>query len=270
MLKYIVSKRNDKMIVDTHLHLNTEAFKDDLDQVIKNANDQDVKKLIVIGMDHKTSKQAIDIAENHEGVYVSVGLHPGYVDEGDDSEFIHHYVNHKKVVAIGETGLDFYWTKENKDLQIKRFVEHIELSIKYHLPLVIHTRNSFQETYDLLKPYEGKAFGVFHCFSSNLIDAKKAIDLGFYIGIDGPITFKNPKELLPIVENIDLKHILIETDSPYLAPTPFRGKRNEPKYLVEVVKKIAEIKNMTEEEVKDITTRNAHQLFKLGGMNHED
>lgn len=258
------------MIVDTHLHLNTEDYKNDLDQVIKDAFEAGVKKLIVIGMDHETSKKAIDIAERYEGVYASVGLHPGYVDEGDDPEFIHKYVDHPKVVAIGETGLDFYWTKENKDLQMKRFVEHIELSIKYHLPLVIHTRNSFQEAYDLLKPYKGIAFGVFHCFSSDLEDAKKAIDLGFYIGIDGPITFKNPKELLPIVKNIDLKHILIETDSPYLAPTPFRGKRNEPKYLVEVVKKIAEIKNMTEEEVKEMTTKNAHQLFKLGGMNHED
>lgn len=258
------------MIVDTHLHLNTEDYKDDLDQVIEHAFEAGVKKLIVIGMDHDTSKQAIEIAERYEGVYASIGLHPGYVDEGDDPVFINEYISHPKVVAIGETGLDFYWTKENKDLQMKRFVEHIELSIKYHLPLVIHTRNSFQEAYDLLKPYEGKAFGVFHCFSSDEKDAKKAIDLGFYIGIDGPITFKNPKDLLPIVKNIDLKHILIETDSPYLAPSPYRGKRNEPKYLVEVVKKIADIRNITEEEVKEITTRNAHQLFKLGGMNHED
>ena len=270
MLKYIVSKRDDMMIVDTHLHLNTDDYKDDLNQVIRDANDQDVKKLIVIGMDHKTSKQAIEIAETYEGVYASIGLHPGYVDEGDDPAFVKEYINHPKVVAIGETGLDFYWTKDNMELQIKRFAEQIELSIKYHLPLVIHTRNSFQEAYDLLKPYKGKAYGVFHCFSSNLEDARKAIDLGFYIGIDGPITFKNPKELLPVVQEIDLSNIIIETDSPYLAPTPYRGKRNEPKYLVEVVKKIAEIKHMTEKEVKDITTRNAHQLFKLGGMNHED
>lgn len=258
------------MIVDTHLHLNTEDYKDDLDQVIKNANDQGVEKLIVIGMDHKTSKKAIEVAETYDGVYASVGLHPGYVDEGDDSAFIHKYINHPKVVAIGETGLDFYWTKDNMELQIKRFKEQIELSIRYDLPLVIHTRNSFQEAYELLKPFKGKAFGVFHCFSSNLEDAKKAIELGFYIGIDGPITFKNPKDLLSIVKEIDLKHILLETDSPYLAPSPFRGKRNEPKYLVEVVKKIAEIKNLTVEDVQKITTRNAHQLFNIGGTKHEN
>jgi TatD DNase family protein len=256
------------MIVDTHLHLNTEDYEKDLDSVIKKAYDQGVKKLIVIGMDEQSSLQAIKIAEIYEHVYATVGLHPGYVD-GHDTDFIEPLLSHPKVVGIGETGLDFYWQKDNIEKQMICFLKQIELSIKYNLPLVIHTRNSFQEAYDLLKPFYRKAYGVFHCFSSDLNDAKKAVDLGFYLGIDGPITFKNPKALLPIVQTIDLKHILVETDSPYLAPMPYRGKRNEPSYLVEVVKKIAEIKKISQEQVSQITTHNAHQLFRLGGKNDE-
>lgn len=256
------------MIVDTHLHLNTEDYEKDLDRVIKNAYEKGVKKLIVIGMDEKTSLEAIRIAETYDHVYATVGLHPGYVDD-HDTDFIEPLLNHPKVVGIGETGLDFYWQKDNMEKQKQCFLNQIELSIKHDLPLVIHTRNSFLEAYDLLKPFHKKAFGVFHCFSSDLKDAIKAIDLGFYVGIDGPITFKNPKDLLPIVKDIDLNHILVETDSPYLAPMPYRGKRNEPSYLVEVVKKIAEIKNISYEQVSQITTHNAHQLFRLGGKKDE-
>jgi TatD DNase family protein len=257
-----------KMIVDTHLHLNVEDYDKDLNEVIQRAYEKGVKKLIVIGMDEKTSLKAIKIAETYEHVYASVGLHPGYVDD-NDTNFIEPLLKHPKVVAIGETGLDLYWTKDNIDRQIRMFVEQIELSIKHQMPLIIHTRNSFNEAYETIKPYRDKAFGVFHCFSSNVIDAQKAVDIGFYIGVDGPITFKNPKDVLPIVEQIDINHILVETDSPYLAPMPYRGKRNEPSYLFEIVKKIAEIKNLSVEDVSDITTKNAYKLFHLGGNNHE-
>ncbi len=257
------------MIVDTHLHLNTEDFEKDLDAVIKRAYHIGIKKLIVIGMDEQTSLQAIKIAEKYEHVYATVGLHPGYVDD-NDTKFIEPLLSHPKVVGVGETGLDLYWQKDNIEKQKKCFSEQIKLSIKYKLPLVIHTRNSFDEAYELLVPYKDKAFGVFHCFSSHLDDAKKAIELGYYIGIDGPITFNKPKELLPIVKEINLEHILIETDSPYLAPTPYRGKRNEPSYLIEVAKKIAEIKALSLEEVSFITTKNAHQLFRLGGLKDEN
>lgn len=257
------------MIVDTHLHLNTEDYEKDLDQVIKKAYDEGVKKLIVIGMDEASSIKAIKIAETYDHVYATVGLHPGYVDDDDNTDFIEPLLSHPKVVGVGETGLDFYWTKDNMEKQIKCYLEQIKLSIKHDLPLVIHTRDSFQEAHDLLIPYQGQAYGVFHCFSSDLKDAIKTVELGFYIGIDGPITFKNPKELLPIVKEIDLNHILVETDSPYLAPMPYRGKRNEPSYLKEVVKKIAEIKHISYEEVSEITTHNAHHLFRLGGKEDE-
>src|SRR5690554_2353251 len=184
------------MIVDTHLHLNTEDYDNDLNDVIKDAYTKGVEKLIVIGMDKTSSEKALEIAHTHEGVYATIGLHPGYVDEGN-TDFIENMLKDSKVVGIGETGLDLYWQQDNLKVQQKSFLKHIELSIKHQMPLVIHTRNSFKEAYDMLLPYKGKVFGVFHCFSSDLEDAKKAIDLGFYIGIDGPITFKNPKDLLP-------------------------------------------------------------------------
>ncbi|MCD4826686.1 MAG: TatD family hydrolase [Acholeplasmataceae bacterium] len=256
------------MIVDTHLHLNVEDYDKDLSEVIDRAYEKGIKKLIVIGMDEKTSLKAIEIAEQYEHVYASVGLHPGYVDD-NNTNFIEPLLKHPKVVAIGETGLDLYWTKDNLDRQTEMFINQIKLSKKHHLPLIIHTRNSFNEAYDTIKGYKGEVTGVFHCFSSNLEDAMKTVDLGFYIGVDGPITFKNPKDILPIVENIDLKHILVETDSPYLAPMPYRGKRNEPSYLIEVVNKIAEIKKIDAHKVSEITTENAYKLFHIGGSNHE-
>lgn len=256
------------MIFDTHLHLNTNEFEGDLDEVIKRAYDQGVKRLLVIGMDEKTSLRAIEIAETYAHVFASVGLHPSYVDDSN-TNFIEPLLKHPKVVAIGETGLDLYWQDKNFERQKEMFIKQIELSIQYQMPLIIHTRNSINEALQIVKRYQNKAFGVFHCFSSNLEDALKVIDLGYLIGIDGPITFKNPKELLRVVEEVDLKHILLETDSPYLAPAPYRGKRNEPSFLTEIVKKIAEIKQVSIEEVGHITTQNANHLFKLGGNKNE-
>lgn len=253
------------MIVDTHAHLNTDEFKDDLEQVLSRADAQDVKLILVIGMDEASNLLAIEQAAEHEMVYATVGVHPGYV-ENSTTDHLEALLKEDKVVAIGECGLDLYWKKDNIDLQKKVFIEQIELAKKTKLPLVIHTRSSFEEAYQCLLPYQGEVRGVFHCFSSNLKDAKRAVDLGFYIGIDGPVTFKNSSELVEIVEKIELKYILVETDSPYLAPMPYRGKRNEPGYVHYVVEKIAEIKGLTIEEVKKQTTQNAFDLFHLGGF----
>lgn len=247
-------------MIDTHAHLNIEDFKEDIDKVIQNAKDNNVKRIIVIGMDDASNKRAIKLSLKYEMVYATVGIHPGYVENGDAKNIIQ-YLNHPKVVAIGECGLDFYWTKDNVEEQKEIFKQQIILAKTYKLPLVIHTRNSFTEAYDMLKPYKGMVYGVFHCFSSNLEDAKKAIDLGFYIGIDGPVTFKKNEDLKAIIEHIDLNHILIETDSPYMAPVPYRGKRNEPAHLKYVAQKIAEIKKISLQSVVDITTVNSYQLF---------
>lgn len=251
-------------MIDTHAHLNVSDYDHDLDDVILRAINSHVKAVIVIGMDEKSNHRAIEIAEKYPMCYASVGVHPGYV-EHSDTKHIRALLKHKKVVAIGECGLDFYWTKDNIKEQEDVFKKQIEISIDTNYPLIIHTRNSFSEAYQLLEPYKGKVKGVFHCFSSTIEDAKKAINLGFYIGIDGPLTYKKALDTVELVKEIGLEHILIETDSPYLSPMPFRGKRNEPSYVRFVADKIAEIKGITTEEVVKQTSINAHMLFNLGG-----
>lgn len=251
------------MIIDTHCHLNMSEFNDDISDVIKRADEHDVKMMIVIGIDHPHNLRAIELAESYENIYATVGIHPTSVDDDQDIARVKSLLDHPKVLAVGECGLDFYWRKDNKEKQIAIFKEHIELAKYSKKPLVIHTRNSFKEAYDLLLPHKGEVTGVFHCFSSNLEDARKAIDLGFMIGMDGPITYKKNDVLKEIVLHVDLEHILVETDSPYMTPAPFRGKRNEPGYTHYVVEKIAEIKGLDVEIVKQITSSNARRLFQL-------
>jgi TatD DNase family protein len=255
-----------KMIVDTHAHLNTEEFNLDIANVIERAKENDVLKVIVIGMDLQHNLRAIELAKTYDMLYATVGVHPSYVDTTSTDHLEALLVN-KRVVAIGECGIDLYWSKDNLELQKKVFIEQIKLAEKYKLPLVIHTRSSFEEAYQCLLPYKGKVTGVFHCFSSNLFDAKRAIELGFYLGVDGPITYKNAKDIKEIVATIDLKHILVETDSPYLSPAPNRSSRNEPANLSQVIKTISEIKKISMDEVKQQTTHNAYHLFNLGGTN---
>ncbi len=250
-------------MIDSHAHLNLEDFDKDVDMVIKNAFENGVKSIIVIGIDAKTNKKALSIVEQYEGLYATVGIHPSVADDGG-VETIVDYLSHPKVVAIGECGIDLHWRQDNLKQQLDIFDQQIRLAIAYDLPLIIHTRNSFAEAYQAVLPYKGKVKGVFHCFSSGFEDASKAIDLGFYIGIDGPVTFKNGKEAKDVATRIPLNRLLVETDSPYLAPMPHRGKRNEPKYLPLIVKEIALLRGLTLMEVIQQTTANAKQLFHLG------
>ncbi|VEU80210.1 TatD family hydrolase [Haploplasma axanthum] len=251
-------------MIDTHAHLNVSEYNDDVNDVVKRAKENQVKKIIVVGMDHETSLKAIELSTKYQELYATVGIHPGYVNDSDHMKLNGLY-NNKKVIAVGEIGLDYYWTDDNRELQEKIFEEQIQKAILLNLPVIIHTRNSFNEAYEIVKKYQGKVRGVFHCFSSNYIDALKAIELGFFIGVDGPITFKNNQMLVEIVQNIPLENLLIETDSPYLTPIPFRGKRNEPANVYYVAQKIAEIKNISFDEVKKVTTNNAVKLFNLRG-----
>ena len=250
-------------MIDSHAHLNIEDFDKDVEMVIKDAFQAGVKSMIIIGIDQDTNKKALEIVEQYEGLYATVGIHPSVADEGDVDSIIKH-LRHPKVVAVGECGIDLHWRKDNLKQQLHVFDEQIKLSIDYDLPLVIHTRDSFDEAYQALLPYKGKAKGVFHCFSSNLADAMKAIDLGFYIGLDGPVTFKNGKDAQEIAKHIPLNKLLVETDSPYLAPTPYRGKRNEPKYLPLIIKEIARLRGLSETEIERQTAENTKQLFHLG------
>lgn len=252
------------MIVDTHAHLNTDDYKDDLERVLINAVNHQVKVVIVIGTDEVSNKRAIELAHQHPMIFATVGVHPEYADT-EKTQDLELLISDKKVVAIGECGIDLHWRQDNLDKQKEIFIEQIELAKKYKLPLVIHTRSSFEEAYQCLLPSKGMVSGVFHCFSSDLEDARRAVELGFYVGIDGPITFKKNDELKRIILGIDLKNILVETDSPYMAPMPYRGNRNEPAYTKYVVEKIAEIKGLSFEEVMNQTTKNAYDLFNLGG-----
>ena len=252
-------------MIDTHAHINIKELSSKIDEILLNAKNKGVNQIIAIGMDYKTSKEAIRLAMEYDEIYATVGIHPSFV-KGSNHHLLNELYNNEKVVAVGEIGIDLYhdYNKKTFDLQKKVFEEQLLKAIKLDLPVVIHIRNSFEETYQIVKKYKGKTRGVFHCFSSDLKDAQKVIDLGFYIGLDGPITFKrNNEELLEIVRNIDLKHILIETDSPYLSPEPFRGKRNEPANVYYVAKKIAEIKNIELDEVIKTTTQNAFELFGI-------
>lgn len=248
-------------MIDTHAHINTKQFNQTIDAVIDRAKANHVNHIIVIGMDAYHNKRAVDLANQYPNLYATVGIHPTTL-EGDVA-LLKPFLDNKKVVAIGETGIDLYWDKTNLDLQEKYFKAQIELAIEYDLPIIVHTRDSFTEAYACLEPYKGKVRGVFHSFSSNLSDAKKAIDFGFYIGISGVVTFNKATDLHEIVEKIDLKHMILETDAPYLAPVPFRGKTNEPAYTLYVLKKVALIKNIDEKIVDEVTTNNAIKLFNL-------
>jgi|SRR5690554_1915143 len=250
-------------MIDTHAHINVEPLINNIETILKNAKTNGVSKIVAVGMDLETSLKAIKLANTYENIYASVGIHPGYVNNSDHEQLNHLYEN-KKVIAVGEIGLDFYHTDKNKDLQLVVFEQQIVKAIKLNLPIIIHTRNSFSEAYEIVKKYQGQVTGVFHCFSASLEDAKKAIDLGFYVGFDGPITFKkNNDELINIVKNIDINKILIETDSPYLSPEPFRHKKNEPANLIYIAKKLAEIKDLTFKEVVRVTSNNAKKLFNI-------
>jgi TatD DNase family protein len=252
------------MLIDTHVHLNSHQFNNDVDEVIKRALANDVKIMIVVGFDHKTNQRAIELAEQYDFIYATVGFHPTdakKIKESDKEQLLP-LLKHPKVVGIGECGLDFYWDKEHIDKQIKLFQWHIELSLKYDLPLVIHMRDASEATYNVLSDYEGLK-GIMHCYSGSAEMAPLFMSLGLHISLGGPVTFKNgrvPKEVAKIVP---MDRLLVETDSPYLSPHPFRGKQNEPARVKLVAEEIARIKEMPYVEIANQTTKNALQLFGI-------
>lgn len=252
------------MIIDTHCHIFDSKFDDNREEVIQEALNMGVKKLIVVGYDKETSLKAIEFANKYNFCYATIGLHPSEVKYETDAElsWIEKLINHKKVVAIGEIGLDYYWDKTYVEEQKLYFEKQISLAKKYDLPIIVHCRDAINDCYNILKKHEVK--GVMHCFSSSYEMAKEFTKLGFYLGIGGVVTFKNSVEIKKVVSLIDIKYLLSETDCPYLAPEPFRGKTNHPGYTKYVVEKIAQIKEMPEDLVKKQLEENAKKLFKLG------
>ena len=252
------------MLVDTHVHLNAKQFRDNVDEVIKRALANDVKKMIVVGFDHKTNKRAIELAEQYDFIYATVGFHPTDAKKITDSdkEQLLSLLSHPKVVGIGECGLDFYWDKEHIEEQIEVFQWQIELSMKHDLPLIIHMRDASEVTYNVLSEYEGLK-GIMHCYSGSAEMSKMFMKLGLHISLGGPVTFKNGRVPKEVAKVVPLEKLLIETDSPYLSPHPFRGKTNEPARVKLVAEEIAKVKKVPYKVIADATTKNALSLFGI-------
>jgi len=254
------------MYIDTHVHLNADQYEEDLQDVIKRAREAKVSKMVVIGFDTITIKRAIQLAEEHPDIYAVVGWHP--VDAidctEDDLKWIEELASHPKVVAIGEMGLDYHWDKSPKDIQQEIFRKQIQLAKRVKLPIVIHNREATEDVVRILEE-EGaeEVGGIMHCFSGSVETAKQCIGLNFMISLGGPVTFKNSKKPKEVATEIPLEYLLIETDAPYLAPHPYRGKRNEPSYVPLVAEEIARLKDLPIEEVAEKTTQNALRFFNI-------
>lgn len=254
---------------DSHCHYNDEKFDNDREKVIEEISKNGVKKAVVAGYNLKSSNLAIEIANRYEFLYATCGISPNDVDNlpTDYLSQIEKLAINKKIVAIGEIGLDYYWNKENKTLQKKIFQEQIELANRLNLPIVIHTREAVLDTIDILKnKVQCHNKGIFHCCPLNLELIKEALKLGFYISFAGPITFKNSKNAEEVINKVPLEKILVETDSPYLSPEPFRGKRNDSRNIRYIIEKIAQVKNKMPEEIAKITYENTIKILKIQNL----
>jgi len=250
------------MYIDTHCHLSKNDY-NDINKVINDAKENRVEKLVISGCDKESIQEAIEIANKKENIFLSLGFHPSeanYILEEDIIELKKIIKSNKKVVAVGEIGLDYHWDKDNKEKQKDLFRKMISIAKELELPIVVHSRDSFQDTYDILK--ESHVNGIIHCFSGNKENANMYINIGFLLGIGGVVTFKNTN-LKEVIKEIDLKNIVLETDSPYLAPTPYRGVQNEPKYIPIIAQEIASLKNTTIDEIAQATTINAESIFNI-------
>ncbi len=246
-------------MIDTHAHIYSEYY-DNIDSLVNELKNNNVEYVINASTNNKDALEVIELSKKYNNFLLpAIGIHPEEVNDYDLNQ-IEELIKNNKIYSIGEIGLDYYWVKDNKELQRDLFIKQIELSIKYNLPIIVHTRDSIGDVLDILKGY--KARGVIHCFSGSLEMAREFIKLGFKLGIGGVLTFKNSK-LYKVIENIDLKDIVLETDSPYLSPEPFRGKQNKPSNVYFVAKRIADIKNVSVEEVIDITSKNAREVFDI-------
>ena len=260
-------------LIDTHSHIYLSEFELDRDAILERAENEGIRKILLPAIDSSTHEGMLKLEENNPSVCLCMmGLHPCSVKENyrEELKIARDYLEKRSFKAIGEIGLDFYWDKTFTEQQYAAFHEQIEWALHFDIPIAIHSRNSTDECIKVIAEHQkaclpdkqGKLKGVFHCFSGNTEQAKQVIDLGFYLGIGGVVTFKN-SGLDKVMETISLDNVVLETDAPYLAPVPFRGKRNEPAYLKYVVEKLADIKNTGVDEVAAITTENAEKLFGL-------
>ncbi|WP_342252748.1 TatD family hydrolase [Spiroplasma endosymbiont of Amphibalanus improvisus] len=251
-------------LFDTHCHLMATEYKENTKEIINKAITSGVSKMCAVGFDLESSQQAATLATHYDEIYAIVGIHPTEVGRynNDVINEIDSLANSNQVVAIGEIGLDYFHKQTSPDLQKEWFIKQINIAKKKDIPVSIHCREAYEDTYKILKEHNVKK-GLMHCYLGDLETAKKFIELGFYISISGVITFKNAKSLQELVKNIPISKMLIETDSPYLTPEPYRGEINFPSYVKYVAQKIASLKNITTDEVIRITSSNANKLFNI-------
>lgn len=262
---------------DSHSHYNDEKFDEDRDIVIEETNRSGITKFVCAGYDIESSKKAIGISKKYDFIYSICGISPNDIPQSEEqlwkdiaqirnlctSNYEELIIKNKKIVAIGEIGLDYYWNKEKSELQKKAFIKQIELANELKLPIVIHSRDAFLDTIKIIKENKVEKTGIFHCCQLNQELVRQAVELGYYISFAGPITFKNSKNAKEVVKIVPLDKILIETDSPYLSPEPNRGKRNDCRNVKYIANKIAEFKEMPLEDIAKITYKNAIKIFEL-------
>lgn len=253
------------MIFDTHAHYDDSQFEKDRDMVLASMPELGVGTIVNVSASYDSCRRAVALAEKYPFVYAAVGIHPDEVGALNEETFaeMKKLFQHKKVVAVGEIGLDYYWDNEPHDVQQEWFIRQVELARELDLPVLIHSREAAADTMYVMKTYAQGLRGVIHCYSYSREMAEEYVKMGFYIGIGGVVTFKNAKKLKEVAEAVPLKRIVLETDCPYMAPEPFRGRRNQSSYLRYVAEKIAELKDISTEEVIAVTEENARELYRL-------
>ena len=254
------------MIFDTHAHYDDDAFDEDRDVLLSGMREQNVEYIVNVGASMASSERSIKLAEKYPFVYAAVGVHPDEVGELDEEKFakLREWTSHEKVKAVGEIGLDYYWDKEGHDLQKHWFMRQMELASEVKLPMIVHSREAAKDTLDMViaaKPLN--LSGIIHCYSYSVEIAREYLNMGYYLGIGGVLTFKNAKKLKEVAEYTPLSQIVLETDCPYLAPVPFRAKRNDSSKLSYVVEELAAIKQVPVEEVIRITNENGRRLYNI-------
>ncbi len=254
------------MFIDSHAHLDDDRFNEDRDSIIEAIRKNDIDIVVNIGADLSSSIRSIKLSEEYDFIYAVVGVHPHDAKTMDDNtiNLIKTFAAKEKVVAIGEIGLDYYYDNSPRDIQKKRFIEQIELAKDLDMPIVVHTRDAAGDTMEIIKnAQDGRLRGVMHCYSGSVEQAFEYIDLGFCISLGGPVTFKNSRVSKEVAKAIPLDKMMIETDSPYLTPEPYRGKRNNPMYVKYVAEKIAELREVSIEEIGRVTSENTKRLFNI-------
>jgi TatD DNase family protein len=255
------------MSIDTHAHLEMEAFDSDREEVLKRAAEAGLTAIVTVGTTLTDCEKAVALARRYPPVYAAVGIHPHEV-KGIDAETydaLRVLARQDKVVAIGEIGLDFFYNLSPQEVQLRRFAEQLDLAEELDMPVIIHDREAHAETLRILRLRKGRLRGVLHCFSGEQTMARECLEVGFYLSVAGPVTYRKADQLREVARNVPLDRLLIETDAPYLAPQPHRGKRNEPAYVVETAGCLAEIRGLPVGELIRLTAANARRLFRISG-----